>query len=77
MPATTLHGTVDTVKGRDAIHRDLDRLEGCTYVKFNKTRCKVLHLNEGNPKHKYRAENGLRAALRKRNWVCWLMTNST
>lgn len=77
MPATTLHGTVDMVEGRDAIHRDLDRLEGCTYVKFNKTRCKVLHLNEGNPEHKYRAENGLRAALRKRNWVCWLMTNST
>jgi len=47
---------VDTLEGRDAIQRDLDRLEKWTYVKlteFNKAKCKVLHRDQGNPKHKY------------------------
>ncbi|KFV03492.1 hypothetical protein N339_08495, partial [Pterocles gutturalis] len=37
--------------------RDLDRLErwACAnLVKFNKAKCKVLHVGRGNPKHKYR-----------------------
>ncbi|KFW06454.1 hypothetical protein N327_01390, partial [Fulmarus glacialis] len=37
--------------------RDLDRLErwACVnLVKFNKAKCKVLHMGGGNPKHKYR-----------------------
>jgi len=54
---TKLCGVVDMLKGRDAIQRDLDRLErlACmNHSKFNKAKCKVLHMGRGNPKHKYR-----------------------
>ncbi|KFR04177.1 hypothetical protein N306_00734, partial [Opisthocomus hoazin] len=37
--------------------RDLERLESWACVnrmKFNKAKCKVLHMGQGNPKHKYR-----------------------
>ncbi|GAB0203145.1 mitochondrial enolase superfamily member 1 [Grus japonensis] len=54
---TKLCGVVDTVEGRDAIQRDLDRLERwarVNRVKFNKAKCKVLHVGRRNPKHNYR-----------------------
>jgi len=48
---------VDTAEGRDAIQKDIDKLErrACVnYMKFIKAKCKVLHVGRGNPKHKYR-----------------------
>ncbi|GAB0189068.1 mitochondrial enolase superfamily member 1 [Grus japonensis] len=54
---TKLCGVVDTLEGRDAIQRDLDRLERwarANLIKFSKAKCKVLHMGQGNPKHSYR-----------------------
>ncbi|GAB0188530.1 mitochondrial enolase superfamily member 1 [Grus japonensis] len=54
---TKLCGGVNTLEGRDAIQRDLDRLERwarANCMKFNKAKCKVLHVGPGNPKHDYR-----------------------
>jgi len=55
--STKLCDVVDTLEERDAIQRDLGRLErwACAnLMKFNKANCKVLHRGWGNPKHKYR-----------------------
>ncbi|GAB0180844.1 cAMP-dependent protein kinase inhibitor alpha [Grus japonensis] len=54
---TKLCGVVDTLEGRDAIQRDLDRLEmwaRAILMKFNKAKYKVLYMGQGNPKHNYR-----------------------
>ncbi|PKU46824.1 rna-directed dna polymerase from mobile element jockey-like [Limosa lapponica baueri] len=53
---TNLCGTINTLEGRDAIQRNLDRLEkwACAnLMKFNQAKYKVLHLRHGNPRHKY------------------------
>ncbi|GAB0205349.1 mitochondrial enolase superfamily member 1 [Grus japonensis] len=54
---TKLCGVFDTLRGRDVIQRDLDRIERWARVnrmKFNKAKCKVLHVGRHNPKHNYR-----------------------
>ncbi|GAB0205444.1 mitochondrial enolase superfamily member 1 [Grus japonensis] len=54
---TKLCGGVNMLEGRDAIQRDLDRLERwarVNHMKFNKAKCKVLYVGRRNPKHNYR-----------------------
>ena len=54
-----LSGAVDTLEGGGAIQRDPDRLERWTdasHLRFNKAKCKVLHLGWSNLKHRLARE---------------------
>ncbi|PKU44769.1 rna-directed dna polymerase from mobile element jockey-like [Limosa lapponica baueri] len=54
---TKLGGVADTQEGCTTIHCNLDRLESWTVrnlMKFNKGKCRVLHLGRNNPIHRSR-----------------------
>lgn len=54
---TKLNDSFNMTEGKDAIRRDLDRLEKWVHrnlMRFYTAKCKVLHLGHGNPEHVYR-----------------------
>ena len=77
---TKLNVAVDTPEGQDAMQRDLNKLEKWVcmkFMRFNKAKCKILHLGQGNPHYQYRRKKGLRAALLRRTWGYWWMKSWT
>uniref|UniRef100_A0A8B9I9X6 Reverse transcriptase domain-containing protein n=1 Tax=Anser brachyrhynchus TaxID=132585 RepID=A0A8B9I9X6_9AVES len=68
---TKLGGVVDSDEGGKDLQRDLDRLESwvnTNHMKFNESKCWVLHLGRGNPGYTYRlGDETLESSLTERD----------
>ena len=71
---TKLGGLADTPEGCSTIQQDLDRLESWTkrnLMRFNKSKCRVLHLGRNNHMHQYRlGDDLLEKSSAEKDLVC-------
>ena len=77
---TKLGGAVDSLEGQEALQRDLDRLEHWAMIngmKFNKSKCWILHLGQSNAGHKYKlGKERLESSPAERDLGCWSAAGS-
>ncbi|KAK4810382.1 hypothetical protein QYF61_022085 [Mycteria americana] len=68
---TKRSGAADPPEGQDAIQRDQDKLKKGAHVnlmRFNKARCKVLHVGQGNPQYQYKlGDEGMESSPAERD----------
>ena len=76
-----LGGADDSLEGQEALQRALDRLEHWAMIKgmkFNKSKCWILHLGWSSTGHKYKlGDEWLWSSAAERDLGCWLTAGST